>query len=221
MTSSPEHHQDAPAGPPAPRYEARRLEIVDIAAHLFAQKGYHATSLDDLCEATGLKRGGLYHYIGSKEELLYQIHERFINPLLESAREVERRYDSPEQTLRELARVLMGVIADFNDQVTVFLHEWRSVADRTTGRARSVRQARTEFEAVIKRTLERGIADGTFEEQDPTLSTLAFLGLINYAYQWYRPGGPFTAELVADRFCDIFLYGISSVSSHDSGDAPR
>jgi AcrR family transcriptional regulator len=54
----------------AAKYDARRLELIDIAARVFARKGYHATSIDDLVEATGLKRGGLYHYITGKEDLL-------------------------------------------------------------------------------------------------------------------------------------------------------
>lgn len=189
------------------RFEARRLVIVDIAAGLFARHGYHATSLDDLCDATGLGRGGLYHYIGSKQQLLYAIHERFIEPLLAAGHEVEGRGASPEATLRGLAHVLMGVIADYNDQVTVFLHEWRSVAGRTE-RAIRVREARREFEAVVERTLRRGIDEGTFAPGKPELSVLAFLGMINYAYQWYRPDAGYTAPEVADVFCDIFLRGV-------------
>jgi AcrR family transcriptional regulator len=194
---------------PVSRFDARRTEIVDIAARLFAAHGYHATSVDDLCEATNLKRGGLYHYIGSKEELLYAIHERFIEPLLASAHAVEARGASPEATLRGLSHVLMDVIADFNDQVTVFLHEWRSVADKQSERAQRVRQARHDFESVIERTLERGVADGSFVPRKPALAVLAFLGMINYAYQWYRPDGDYTAGEVADVFCDIYLLGTS------------
>jgi TetR/AcrR family transcriptional regulator, cholesterol catabolism regulator len=189
------------------RFETRRLAIVDIAAGEFARHGYHATSLDDLCDATGLGRGGLYHYIGSKEQLLYAIHERFIDPLLAAAREVEARGASPEATLRGLAHVLIGVIADYNDQVTVFLHEWRSVAGKDE-RAVRVRQARRDFEAVVDRALRRGMDDGTFAPGKPELSGLAFLGMINYAYQWYRPDAGYTAPEVADVFCDIFLRGV-------------
>jgi AcrR family transcriptional regulator len=206
MTTS-SHLEPAPPVAPPSRFDTRRYEIVDIAAGLFARHGYHATSLDDLCEATALKRGGLYHYIGSKEELLYLIHERFIEPLLAAAHEVESRGASPDATLRGLAHVLMGVIAEYNDQVTVFLHEWRSVVDKDSERAERVRQARRDFESVIERTLERGMADGSFTPRKPMLSVLAFLGMINYAYQWYRPDGDYSAAEVADVFCDIYLLG--------------
>lgn len=190
------------------RYDTRRDEIVDVAAHLFAAHGYHATSIDDLCDATGLKRGGLYHYIGSKEELLFQIHERFIRPLLEEARAIEANGDGPVETVKALARALMRDIADYGDQVTVFLHEWKAIADAP--RFESLRGARREFESVVQRALERGVEEGVFEIQDSRLALLAFLGMINYSYQWYRPDGAYSADGVAETFCEIFLRGVTT-----------
>jgi TetR/AcrR family transcriptional regulator, cholesterol catabolism regulator len=73
----------------------RRREIVDVGAKAFAEHGFHATTIDQLVEATGLQRGGLYHYIDGKLDLLIAIHERFIEPLLEEARPSRRRVGRP------------------------------------------------------------------------------------------------------------------------------
>lgn len=198
-----------PRGRPRVNHEARKREIVDIAARLFAERGYHATSIGDLAEATGLQRGGLYHYIGSKENVLFLIHERFIEPLLEEANVIEARGLPPDETLRALAHALMRDIADYRDQVTVFLHEWRTVAaSRDDDRVVNVRRARAEFEAVVARTLRRGIEQGVFKIEHPKLAVLGFLGMINYTYQWYRPGADYAPEAVASAFCDFFLDGI-------------
>lgn len=191
-----------------PKFEARRQEIVDIAARIFAERGYDATSLDDLCEATGLQRGGLYHYIGSKEDLLFRIHERFIAPLLEEARRIEAQGDDPVSTLRALAHALMSDIAEYRDQVTVFLHESRTVSRRKDERSAAVMAARREFEDVIDRTLQRGVADGLFNIAHPRLALLGFLGMFNYSYQWYRPGHSVSPDEVADAFVGVFLDGI-------------
>jgi AcrR family transcriptional regulator len=196
-----------PRGRPRTHHEARRQEIVDIAARLFAERGYHATSISDLADASGLHRGGLYHYIGSKENLLFDIHERFINPLLEEAHAIEARGLAPDETLRELARALMHDIATYHDQVTVFLHEWRTVAARDDKRADEVRAARQEFEAVITRALRRGVEQGMFDIAKPTLAVLAFLGMFNYSYQWYR-ARDLEADEIAEVFCDFFLEGV-------------
>ncbi|MEZ5101818.1 MAG: TetR/AcrR family transcriptional regulator [Thermoleophilia bacterium] len=188
------------------RFEARQREIVDIAARLFADRGYHATSVDDLTAATGLQRGGLYHYIGSKEALLFRIHERFIAPLLEAAREIEQRDEPAEQRLRALARALMRDIADYQPQVTVFIQEWRTI--RADPRAGELVEARRAFEAVLERVLADGVAEGTFRLDDARLAQLGFLGMFNYSYQWFRSSGGVPPEQVADRFCDVFLDGI-------------
>jgi TetR/AcrR family transcriptional regulator, cholesterol catabolism regulator len=191
-----------------PRDEARRQEVVDTAARLFAEHGYHATSLDELSAATGLQRGGLYHYIGSKENLLFMIHERFIEPLLEAAHAIEDQGDPPDVTLQKLAGALMSDIATYRDQVTVFLHEWRTIRPKDSDRARAVMDARREFEAVIGRTLRRGVAQGFFDITESRLATLGFLGMINYSYQWYRPGAEWSADDVAEAFCSFFLDGV-------------
>lgn len=190
------------------RFEKRQQEIVDIAAGLFAERGYHATTVDDLTAATGLQRGGLYHYIGSKEALLFGIHERFIKPLLEAAREIERQEPDPEERVRALARALMRDIAEYQPRVTVFLQEWRIIRSVDTTRAAELVDARRAFEAVVDRALADGIASGAFAIANPRLAKLAFLGMFNYSYQWYRGDGGVGPDEVADAFCDIFLPGI-------------
>ena len=191
------------------QYEARRQEIVDAAAHAFAASGYHATSIDDLVKATGLQRGGLYHYIGSKEELLFQIHERFIEPLLEAAQEIEARADPPSETLRALAHALMSDISNYRDQVTVFLHEWKTLRrSEDVARVERVLTARRQVEEVIDRTIRRGVDAGVFDVADRRLAVLAFLGMFNYSYQWFDPTGTITADGVADTFSRYLLEGI-------------
>lgn len=201
------------------QYETRRQEIVDLAAHAFAEQGYHGTSIDDLVQATGLQRGGLYHYIGSKEELLFQIHERFIEPLLEQAREIESRMEPPSEALYQLALALMRDIARYRDQVTVFLREWNTLrrsADAT--RVAKVLQSRHQFEDVIDRTIRRGIETRDFEISEPRLAVLAFLGMMNYGYQWFDPHGELSPDVVARTFTGYFLNGIERQPSLADGD---
>lgn len=191
----------------AARYDAKRQEVIDIAARVFAEQGYHATSIDDLVEATGLQRGGLYYYIDGKQELLLAIHERFIEPLLATAREIVAEGLPVDETLRLLAHALMQDIANYRDQVTVFLHEWRVL--RTTPEWRHVHQARREFEEVIESVLARGEQEGLFEVSELRLTTYAFLGMFNYAYTWFDPHGARTPEEIAERFVGIFLGGVT------------
>jgi AcrR family transcriptional regulator len=190
------------------RYEERRDGVIDAAARVFARQGYDATTIDDLVAATGLQRGGLYHYIGGKQDLLIAIHERFLTPLLEQAREIAAQELAPEDALRALAHALMDNIHRYRDQVTVFFHEWRTIEgdERWT----DVRRERREFETIIGDVLERGRAAGDFAFADGRIALLGFLGMINYAPQWYVPSGRVSHEQIADQFCDIFLRGIAA-----------
>jgi AcrR family transcriptional regulator len=203
----------APAGarrsgrrPNSERWEKRRDEVVDVAARLFAERGYHPTTIDDLVEATGLTRGGLYHYISGKQDLLSQIHRRFIDPLLEQAERIAANGDPPEETLRLLGEALMSDIATYTDQVTVFLHEWRIIQEDPAWA--DIRRSRKRFEGVIEQVLRRGIREGVFEVADVRLTVLAFLGMFNYSYQWYSSSGRVSSTRLAKMFADIFLDGI-------------
>lgn len=190
----------------AARYDAKRREVIDVAARVFAEKGYHGTSIDDLVAATGLQRGGLYYYIDAKEDLLLAIHERFIEPLLAGARDIVAEDLPADETLRRLARALMQDIANYRDQVTVFLHEWRVLRD--TPEWGRVHEARREFEAVIQTVLARGEREGLFAVPELRLTGYAFLGMFNYAYMWFDPQGARSPEEIAEQFVDIFLDGV-------------
>jgi len=191
----------------AAKYDAKRQEVIDVAARVFAEKGYHATSIDDLVAATGLQRGGLYHYIDGKQDLLLAIHERFIDPLLANAREILAEGLPADETLRRLAHALMQDIANYRDQVTVFLHEWRVLQD--TPEWGRVHAARREFEDVISTVLEQGAREGRFTVAEHRLTTYAFLGMFNYAYTWFDAQGALTPDEIAERFVGIFLDGIA------------
>jgi TetR/AcrR family transcriptional regulator, cholesterol catabolism regulator len=197
------------------RYEERRDAVIDAAAGVFARQGYDATTIDDLVAATGLQRGGLYHYIGGKQDLLIAIHERFLTPLLETAREIAAQELEPEAALRALAHALIENIHRYRDQVTVFFHEWRTIEgdERWT----EVRRERREFESIIADVLERGRAAGKFEFSDTRIALLGFLGMINYMPQWYEPRGRMGHSAIADQFCDIFLRGIAAPGPATTG----
>lgn len=188
------------------RYRQRQEAVVDTAARLFAERGYHATSINQLAEATGLQRGGLYHYMDGKKDLLIRIHQRFIDPLLEEAHKIVARGEPPDETLRLLARALMRDISLYHDQVTVFLNEWR-IIERDPEWA-AIRASRKAFEDIIAQVLERGVADGTFARHDNRIAVLGFLGMFNYSILWYRRGGRYDLQETAEQFCDIFLSGL-------------
>jgi AcrR family transcriptional regulator len=185
------------------RYERRRSEVIATAARVFAERGYQATSMSDLTAATGLAAGGLYHYIESKDQLLFSICDELLDPVLERAREIVAAERPPEQQLRELLRAWLAHIAGHRDHMLVFAQE-RHVIEREP-QWRRVRAQRKEFEQLLDGVLARGEAEGTFVFADRGLTLLALLGMVNYTPQWLDRRGRLDPEQIADGYCDLIL----------------
>src|SRR5580658_10047266 len=190
-----------------PKWEQRRQSIVDTSARVFARRGYHATGIMELCAANDLGKGALYHYIGSKEELLAAIHDRVMDEVMLGAGRVGEAGGSPSQQLAMLGDELLDVIHRYPDHVWVFLHEFPAL---TGDRAAQFRERRREYERRVEAVLRAGVESGEFRDVDPWLTALAWLGMHNYTYLWLKAGGALTARDVAKPFADIFIGGIAN-----------
>jgi AcrR family transcriptional regulator len=191
------------------RYDSRQREVLDACARAFAERGYAGTSIDDLIAATGLARGGLYHYIGSKSEALTRILDDLMGPLLERAAAVVEGPDAPATAtdrLRALTRVWMRQVESHRDHVLLFEKERAVLREGPSWDA--VRGDRETFESLLRRVLDDGVDAGEFSLRDPSLAALALMGMVNHAALWFVPGGRLDADQVADGFVDLVLDGV-------------
>jgi TetR/AcrR family transcriptional regulator, cholesterol catabolism regulator len=188
-------------------WQARRESIIDTSASVFARRGYHATGIMELCAANDLGKGALYHYIGSKEELLAAIHDRVMDEVTLGADRVAETGGSPSQQLAMLGDELLDVIHRYPDHVWVFLHEFPAL---TGERADRFRGRRREYERQVEAVLQAGVDAGEFRDLDPWLTARAWLGMHNYTYLWLKPDGRLSARDVAKPFAEIFMRGIES-----------
>jgi AcrR family transcriptional regulator len=178
------------------RYDRRQQEVVTTAAALFARRGFQATSMAELSAATGLRSGGLYHYIGSKQALLFQIFQQLMDPLLERAAAIDASSDDPEAKLRALVRAWVEHVAAHLDHMAVFAQERHAIEHEPEWE--DVRASRDAFEAILAgRLAALGLTD--------RLTLLALLGMVNHTATWLRPGGRLTPAEIADGYCDLLL----------------
>jgi AcrR family transcriptional regulator len=191
----------------SPKWEVRRQAIVDTSAHLFARQGYHATGITELCTANDLGKGALYHYIGSKEELLAAIHDRVMDEVMAGANRVAEVGGKPSDQLAMLGDELLDVIHRYPDHVWVFLHEFPAL---TGERAEQFRVRRRDYERRVESVVRAGVEAGEFRDVDPWLTARAWLGMHNYTYLWLKPGGRLSARAVANPFAEIFMRGIAN-----------
>lgn len=187
------------------RYHRMREQVVDVAVELFSRHGYAGTGVADIGDAAGLARGALYYYIGSKEALLAEIHDRVLDPLMREGAAIAALDAGFPVRLRLLSESLLWQIVNRKDHVWVFLHEYPQLQ----GELRSkFREKRSRFEDLIRDTLAEGRHQGRLRVQDVDLATLAFLNLHNYTYQWVGARQGLGAEPLSEFYCEIFLNGI-------------
>ncbi len=190
------------------RYERKHDQVVREAAKVFAQRGYDQTSIQDLTKAVGLAAGGLYHYIGSKEELLVSICDQLMEPLLEQARELLAREAAPADQLRALVRLWVAHVIEHRHHMLVFQQERQAI--ERGAQWRRVRTSRKQFERLLEDILVRmRDADGLVAA-DTRLLLGALLGMVNYTPHWYRPRGRLSAPEVADGYLDLLFHGAVS-----------
>jgi AcrR family transcriptional regulator len=185
------------------RYDHRQQEVIGHAAREFADRGFHATSMQDLATATGLAPGGLYHYFGSKDELLVMICDALMEPLLSQVKEIVAADVSATMQLRAIVRAWMAHVEENTDHMLVFQQE-RHVLERGP-QWRAVRRQRKDFETLLSAVLARGEADGEFHFADRDLALRALLGMVNHTAQWYRPRGRLTVGQIADGYVELLL----------------
>lgn len=196
--------REKPATPKPPAGPIRS-DIVEAAAELFSQYGYHASSMQDIANATGMRKASLYHHVRTKEDLLFAIHEKLIDGLIDSTRPVRESDDPADEKIRKLIRAAMRLIAEQNKEVRVFLHEIDSLQGDSW---RAIVAKRDAYEEMVREILKSGIEDGTLVDMDIDLAAKGILAMPNWGYTWFKPDGPISSDEVADTFSFMVLDGI-------------
>ncbi|WP_037144221.1 TetR/AcrR family transcriptional regulator [Rhodococcoides fascians] len=190
------------------RFDRTREHIIDISAGLFARNGFAATGVAELGEAVGLARGALYYYIKSKDSLLLAIHDRVMDPLLETSERISKLDAVPAARLCLMSEILLQLIIEHNDHVWVFLHEHRQL---TGENLTNFLEKRSKFEQQITNILEDGVKSGDFDIPDVRATTLAWLNLHNYTYHWAGSEPDVSVARLSAVYMRMFLKGISKL----------
>lgn len=189
-----------------------RRRIIDSAARLFMKNGFAATSVRSIGDAAGIGQSSLYHHIGSKGQILADIHETFVEDLLEKLGAVEQQPDiSAAEKVRQVVRVVLMTVGTRQAEVTVFLREAHAVP---SDRKQSIQDKRDEVDQILDSILRSGTKTGEFKpDPEVRLTRLAILGMCNWSYQWYRKRGDHSISDIADHFGNLILAAIAT--EHD------
>lgn len=200
------------ARPPTARARRREQEIFDAAADIFDQKGYAASTLQDIGDAVGLLKGSLYYYIGSKQDLLYHITRTIHDGALANLAASAGAGPGADDRLRAL---IDGHIAAFETRSTwirVFYTEYRHLAGARRAEIGSVRRR---YEHYVEDLLRTGQAEGVFcPERDVRLMSNVILTTVNSVFLWYRPDRDGSLADYAGSYTDFVLAGLDCTDDH-------
>jgi TetR/AcrR family transcriptional regulator, cholesterol catabolism regulator len=187
---------------PTEKSLATRRRILAEAATLFATQGYHATGVAELSAAVGLGAGALYHHIGSKEQLLFEICRTHIEEVVELGEQLLDAADMvTRDKLQRLARKHMQNVAERSVELRVTLRE----IDSLTGKRRQQMQAlRDRAEQIWEQVVDQGRKSGELDGIDP-LFVKVVLGALNYSVLWYPADGALSPDEIADRTIALIL----------------
>lgn len=186
---------------------SRERDIVATAARLFKEKGYRATTLEDIAAAVGMLKGSLYYYIRSKEELLYLVVR---DPIREVYSELEAIVAADLPFTEKIAQAIANHMTVFHlhyPHIAVYLHDYRHLMDKLE---QNVIETPKQYQRLWDTLLRQGIAAGEIRNDvDVTMAGYALLGMCNWAYRWYNPAGRLSPQEVADVFTKIALQGLT------------
>ncbi|HUO15441.1 MAG TPA: TetR/AcrR family transcriptional regulator [Verrucomicrobiae bacterium] len=192
-----------------------RQEILRTAARLFQQRGYDATSMNDVAGALKLSKGGLYHHFQSKDEILFEIMNHAMEITEERVLSPVRGIADPQERLRALIRLHIEVVLSPRDrEITVMLHENHPLPPALRKRINARKKDYVHFVEQLISEVQREV-----QKQSPRVSpgnpgvspraaAFALLGMINWIYQWYKPEGSLQANNLVPQFTNLVFKGI-------------
>jgi AcrR family transcriptional regulator len=196
-----------------------RQEILRTAARLFQQRGYDATSMNDVAAALKLSKGGLYHHFQSKDEILFEIMNHAMEITEERVLAPVRAIGDPQDRLRALIRLHIETVLSPRDrEITVMLHENHPLPPALRKRINHRKKEYVHFvESLIadvqkeaQKQAQKATQRTTPEKSpvSPRAAAFALLGMINWIYQWYKPEGDLQTHNLIPQFTALVFAGI-------------
>jgi TetR/AcrR family transcriptional regulator, cholesterol catabolism regulator len=186
----------------------RREELSRHAARLFAERGYHGTSVGELAKALGVQKGSLYTHIAGKQELLHEAMRTGARAFHGALDEIDDSLAAVEK-LRLALRGHLRIVAEQLEVATVFVQEWRYLEDE---RLEEIAGERRRYEERIRGLFREGRELGELRSDlDEEAAALVFLSAANWAYTWLRPGAD--TDALADRFWELLVDGVRGYST--------
>jgi AcrR family transcriptional regulator len=187
----------------------RRHALVEIAAALFAEQGFKATTVREIGDAAGVLSGSLYHHFDSKETIVDEILSSYLDSLMQTYREIVGSSSDPAETLRELVRAAFRSLGPHRAAITVLQNERNYLAQLP--RFAYLTKAESDIQRLWTKVLGDGIKSGAFRSDlDPKIVYRFIRDSVWVAVRWFVPSGRLTADQLADQYLTLMMEGLNT-----------
>lgn len=185
----------------------RQRQIVDKAAELFDQYGFHSTSMDDLAAAVGIRKATIYYHFRSKDEILLRIQREFLDTLFARYESRSNLELTATQSLFEIMADMLEVIDSHYAHVRSFFEYHRELSEDTRA---LIEEDRERYRNLVEDTIRQGVKNGEFNTSDARVTALGIFGMCNWAYQWYSKDGQRQPREIARIFWSMVVEGLDT-----------
>jgi AcrR family transcriptional regulator len=190
-----------------------RETILESAAQVFRQKGFHGASMSDIADVVQLQKASLYHHFSSKQDILLELLNKALELVTIEMSQVMAQNLPTEEKLRLAMRSYLKTLSEQGDLVSVMLLEHRSLDPEY--RSRHIPH-RDRFENMWRDLIQQGVENGVFACEDVPLTVRGLMGVMNWTITWYRPDGPLSIDEISDGFANMFMNGLRNPVKGDS-----
>jgi len=180
----------------------KRERIMEVAARLFNERGYRATTVDAIAGELEVTKPFIYYHFHNKEDIVQHLFVRTMDITLAAFEDFDANQPSASDALRDLGRRFVKVVIDSRDSTGFF---WRRDVDLPELDKRRARTFRKKLEAPFLQALERGVESGEFSIEDLSLALICIEGMAMWTFNWYRPEGRLSADELADHIANLMV----------------
>jgi AcrR family transcriptional regulator len=180
----------------------KRDRILNEAAKLFGERGYHGTTIDDIADRFGATKPFVYYHFKSKLDLLIELCERGTTEALNAAERAISASGTPRKRLDQFVRDFTAVVLENQQYVKIYFREEINLPKAHSDR---INRMRKEIDWKLTKLLEEGVKSGEFSIDDPRMCCLVIGGMISYAFAWYRREGRLRNSEICNQMSRLVL----------------
>jgi TetR/AcrR family transcriptional regulator, cholesterol catabolism regulator len=186
------------------KYDQKLVFVLKTAAAIFAEKGYHSTSIRDIARATKMSLSGLYYYFKSKEELLFLIQDYCFSTVIDDCRRLLEGVPDPVHRLKLLIENHLNYFVQNMNEMKVLSHEANAIGGDLF---KKVNNKKRQYVDLTMKLLEEIARDHRITDMDVRVATFSLFGMMNWIYNWYSPRRDVDVMGLSQSITRLFLSG--------------